>query len=84
MIDQGRDSTLGIMRTTEERLTPASFTKRWRILAKIQMVGGRYYMHGDVWEWCQDWHGDYLTAPLALHQCGEANLREGRKDGGRI
>ncbi|MFN7681865.1 MAG: formylglycine-generating enzyme family protein [Planctomyces sp.] len=21
-------------------------------------------MHGKVWEWCSDWHGDYPSSPL--------------------
>ncbi|MBM3861983.1 MAG: hypothetical protein FJ395_20355, partial [Verrucomicrobia bacterium] len=28
-------------------------------------------MHGNVWEWCQDWHGDY-TAKSATDPTGLA------------
>ena len=42
---------------------------------------GIYDMHGNVWEWCEDWYGDYpnytITNPIGISNGTERVLRGG-------
>jgi len=42
---------------------------------------GLHDMHGNVWEWCQDWHGDYTASPIVDPRGPDSGTMKVRRGG---